>query len=217
MIPKTIYQTYSSFQNIPWLTRLSIQWMLWRNREYRYEFFDDKRIDDFIKTEFDEHTYQCYRKLNIGAAKADFFRYAVLLRKGGIYLDVDSTIVKKLDSLILPSDEAIVSKERNPEMYVQWALIFSKDHPFLKRTLEKVVQNISDNAFPHDVHKMTGPTAYSEAIRACLSENPHIQYREFGIDYKGYFRFKLPFTGLVFGKKEHWKTVQRTRPVLKIE
>ena len=43
------------------------------NPDYEYQFFDDKDIEDFISQEYDLETYEQYSKINIGAAKADFF------------------------------------------------------------------------------------------------------------------------------------------------
>src|SRR5690606_10445311 len=133
---------------------------------------------------------KAYNQLTIGAAKADFFRYAILYKKGGVYLDIDSGMSKPLKYLIRPDDVALISKERHVGLFCQWALIFDKDHPFLKRTLEDVLENIQTHRFPHDVHQTTGPTAFSNAIRACIAENPSVPYRIFdGIEYRGYLKF----------------------------
>ncbi|WP_354037796.1 glycosyltransferase [Bradyrhizobium sp. S3.2.6] len=35
--------------------------------------------------------YQCYSRLQIGAARADLWRVLVLLHEGGIYVDIDAT------------------------------------------------------------------------------------------------------------------------------
>lgn len=213
-IPKIIYQTFKSHK-LPLITR----WHIWRfrkkNREYRYEFYDDERIESFLKEAYDEETFGLYKQLNIGAAKADFFRYAILLKKGGVYLDIDSSIKGRLNDFILPDDVAIISDERNPDLFVQWALVFEANHPFLQKTMELMSDNIRANKYPHDVHKMTGPTVYSAAINQCLKENPDIPYRELGVDYNGHFKFKYPLSKLLYQRGAHWKTQQLTQSVLK--
>jgi hypothetical protein len=77
---------------------------------------------------------------------------------------MDSSIEKPLDELIQYNDEAIITAEGNPGLYVQWALIFSKGHPILKKTIDLVVTNIKNNNHPNDIHKMTGPSVYTKAI-----------------------------------------------------
>ena len=89
-IPKILYQTYKSYKAIPLVTRAAMRLERLRCPDYEYEFYDDERIEDFLKDEYGAETLSAYRRINVGAAKADFFRYAVLYRRGGVYLDVDS-------------------------------------------------------------------------------------------------------------------------------
>ncbi|WP_432709642.1 glycosyltransferase family 32 protein [Pedobacter sp.] len=212
-IPRILYQTFKT-SKLPFLTRWHIASLRKKNPEYAYEFYDDARIDHFLKTDFDQEVFKLYKRINIGAAKADFFRYAVLYKKGGIYLDIDSAINGKLNDFILPDDVAIISKERNEGLFVQWALIYEANHPFLEKTIELVLENIRTNKYKHDVHKMTGPQVYSDAINLCLKEKPNISYRLFGTDYQGHLKFKYLFSKLLYDKGEHWKDKQLTTPVL---
>jgi len=106
-----------------------------KNPEYDYQFYDDERIDNFIRDEFGQEIFNLYKRISIGAAKADFFRYAILYKKGGIYLDIDSLILNKLDDFILPTDSAVISLESHLEHYAQWALVFEAGHPFLKKRI----------------------------------------------------------------------------------
>jgi mannosyltransferase OCH1-like enzyme len=214
-IPKIIHQTFKS-DKLPFISRWHISRLRKRNPEYRYEFYDDGRIEQFLQVNFEEEVFEQYRKLNIGAAKADFFRYAILLKEGGIYIDIDSSITGKLDDFIEQDDVAIISKEHNPGLFVQWALIYQPGHPFLQKTLDMVLDNIRHNRYPHDVHKMTGPSIYSNAINACLVENPDVAYRLLGYDYNNHLKFKYPLSKLMYtNKAEHWKKKQITTPVLK--
>mgnify|MGYP002652111451 FL=1 len=109
-----------------------------RNPDYSYQLFDDNEVRIFLEQEFPPKYLKAYDRLTIGAAKADFFRYAILYKKGGVYLDVDSGMTKPLKYLIKPDDSAILSRERHPQFFVQWALISEEGHPFLKKTLEMI-------------------------------------------------------------------------------
>ncbi|MER3463233.1 MAG: glycosyl transferase [Chitinophagaceae bacterium] len=214
-IPKVIYQTFKSTQ-LPFITRWHISRMRNKNPDYAYEFYDDARIEQFLEEDYDQEVVRAYRKIQIGAVKADFFRYTILYKKGGIYLDIDSRIAKKLDDFIRPDDEAIISFENNNEQfYVQWGLIYAPSHPFLEKTVELMLDNIKANRFPHSSHEMTGPTVYTKAIRESLEQNPNIPYRLMGIDYNGNMKFKYPFNKLIYEKGEHWKEVQKTKPILR--
>lgn len=214
-IPKIIHQTFKT-DKLPFITRWHIAGFRRRNPEYTYEFYDDDRIVSFLQDNFDEDVLKQYLRLNIGAAKADFFRYAVLLKKGGVYIDLDSSINGRLSKFIKPDDVAVISKERNPGLYVQWALVFEANHPFMQRTMDMMLDNIRHNRYPHDVHQMTGPQVYSNAINAALLENADIPHRVLGYDYNGHMKFKYLLGKLMYANRsEHWKTKQLTTPVLK--
>lgn len=214
-IPKVIYQTFKTAQ-LPFITRWHINRFRKKNPHYQYEFYDDARIEKFLGEEYGQEVLQAYQKIQIGAAKADFFRYTVLYKRGGIYLDIDSRILKKLDDFIKPDDVAVISLENNPgKIYVQWALIFAAAHPFLKRTIELMLENIKENKYPNDVHSMTGPTVYTNAINECLEKDPSVPHRLLGIDYEGNLGFKYPLNKLIYEKGEHWKKAQKVKTVLK--
>lgn len=216
-IPKYIFQTFKT-KKLPLITRWHIWNMKRQNPEYEYFLYDDQDIQEFFNKDFPDEYLKAYNQLTIGAAKADFFRYAILYKKGGVYLDIDSGMSSPLKKLILPTDVALISKERHVYLYCQWALIFDKDHPFLKRTLELVLDNIQTHRFPNDVHATTGPTVFTKAINECLAENPDIPHRIFdGIEYRGYlkFKYKLGKFFLYSKKSEHWKRKQLTQDIIK--
>lgn len=216
-IPKVIYQTFKS-SNIPWITKLYIWNFRRKNRAYSYEFYDDLRIDTFIKSNFDSNIYNAYSKLQIGAAKADFFRYAILYIYGGIYLDLDSDLLVSLDGVLTEEDTAVITREGyHTEFFVQWGLIYDKGHPFLKRTIDYIVDNINNRRHLHDVHALTGPTIYTKAINDCLLEDPSINHRVMGFDYDGMMQFKYKLGKLfIYGnRKLHWKKLQKEITVIK--
>lgn len=206
------------------------------NPEYTYHLYLDNDMDKFVNEHFKGEIANCYNKLNIIVAKVDFWRYLVLYKYGGVYLDMDSSIEKSLDELINDDDQAIITAENNPGLYVQWALIFSKNHPILKRTIDLVVENIKNNKYPNDIHKMTGPTVFTRAINEINFElfndemikhskitvdtdivykTNSINCRVYSIDYNDYFCFKHNEIQYLYNNKKHWRQEEREKPLLK--
>jgi mannosyltransferase OCH1-like enzyme len=207
------------------------------NPEYRYHFYNDDDIDNFVNEHFKGEIAECYNKLNIIVAKVDFWRYLVLYKYGGVYLDMDSSIEKPLHELIKNEDEAVITAEGCPDKYVQWGLIFSKGHPILKKTIELVVENIKNNSYPNDVLEMTGPGVYSRAINEIhreafnneiinhkqINQNTdttyktnNTSYRLYGVDYSGYFCFRHNLTYLlVCPGKKYWRDEIKEKNLLK--
>ena len=114
-----------------------------------------------------------------------------------------------MNQLINDNDDAIISSENNPGIFVQWGLIFCPGHPILKRTIDMIVYNIQNNIHPNDILNMTGPKLFTRAVNThhkelygniLYSENSMMNknvdivfdkgshnYRIYGVDYNLYF------------------------------
>lgn len=234
MIEKNIFQSWYT-NNLDYNVLRKINFFKNLNPDYNYHLYNDDDMDNFVNEHFKGEIADCYNRLNIIVAKVDFWRYLILYKYGGVYLDMDSSIEKPLNELI-KDDTAIITAEGNPNLYVQWALIFSKGHPILKKTIELIVDNIKNNTYPNDIHKMTGPTVYSKAINeihmelfnneiinhSLITKNTdityksnNISYRLYGIDYNEYFCFRHEFTWLLYIGKKHWRDEEREKNLLK--
>lgn len=235
MIPKKIYQTWET-KEIPDKIKQKIDIMMELNPDFSYELFDDSDRYNYIKENYGKHVSDAYESLNLGVARADLWRYAILYKNGGIYLDLDSHIHSNLNFLIEETDKAIVSREGNPNTFVQWCLMFDKNHPILENTLKKCVYNIL-NKTTDDIFKLTGPVVYSNSIREILAplnldlyytnddvinqkmnnkEFTSIKTKFYSVDYKNYCNFKHEYSEELYKFKPHWKIEQQNTGVFKI-
>ena len=64
--------------------------------ELEYFLYDDDECSQYIKTNFSSDVLTSYNTLIPGAYRADLWRYCILYKYGGIYLDIDSEILKTL-------------------------------------------------------------------------------------------------------------------------
>jgi len=234
MIEKNIFQSWYTTDLHP-LVKQKIEEFKKLNPDYTYHLYNDNDMDNFVNEHFKGEIAECYNKLNIIVAKVDFWRYLVLYKYGGVYLDMDSSIEKPLNTLIRNDDNAIITAEGNPNLFVQWALIFSKKHPILEKTIELIVDNIKKNSYPNSITRMTGPHVYYRAIQdthdslfneiinhSQINKNTDItyksndiSYRIFSIDYNRYFTFKHDVTDYLYNGKKHWTIEEREKNVLK--
>lgn len=204
-IPFIVHQTFYT-TNLP----LKMFNIIQNNKKicpnYTFLFYDDDQCEQFIKTNFDEKTYSAFMKLNkeYGAMKADFFRYCVLYKRGGVYLDIKSIILKPLYTIIKPDDICILDIPRNNlepwrkkcPTYEQWLLMFTPGHPYLKKMIDQMVTNIEKNYEPQipgypflnskqKILQLTGPDEFTRAINSCIAENNFMLHRS--INYNNYF------------------------------
>jgi hypothetical protein len=163
MIPLNIYRTWSSttlpvsFQNAWNDTAL-------HNQNARQILFTDRSMNVFMRKYYAEKTpwrhavFGAYQSINplYGAARADFFRYALIYQLGGIYLDIKSSAYD-ISKIIRPDDEMILSHWPLTSIvrlwsqlhllkfsgeYQQWWLAARAGHPMLESVLNYTMHNI---------------------------------------------------------------------------
>jgi hypothetical protein len=86
-IPLHIYQTWNT-KDLPPKMNLCVEKIKKSNPEFKHHLFDDTDCRDFIKQHFDTEVLNAYDCLIPGAYRADLWRYCILYKWGGIYLDI---------------------------------------------------------------------------------------------------------------------------------
>jgi len=105
-IPKVFFQTNKT--NPPEHVTALIKKML--TPEWKYEFYDDSEvIKFFIDNPIPElpNVVNKFNSFNLGAHKADLFRYYYLYLRGGFFMDSDAMIYKNIEEIV--KDYAFVS------------------------------------------------------------------------------------------------------------
>ena len=111
VIPKIIIQTWKCRDLPPYYKKT--QNLIFRNNpDYRYIFFDDQDILNFIKEHypsFEPLLKKFKRKIQI----IDFFRLLAVYEYGGFYFDMDVEVIQNLDPLLQYSCVFPVEMKRN--------------------------------------------------------------------------------------------------------
>jgi hypothetical protein len=198
-IPRILHQTYRTGE-LPPEIQSNIDSLKSMNPEYEYRFYDDAEMLEFIKSNYDAEIVDSFNRINpkYGAARADLFRYLLIYKCGGVYLDVKSSLRRPLREILKPADRYLLTHWKNAEgerhagwgihdelksidggEFQQWHIVAAAGHPFLKAVIDRVLQNIDRyNPLVHGVGqdavwKVTGPIAYSLAIAPLLRLHPH--------------------------------------------
>jgi mannosyltransferase OCH1-like enzyme len=207
-IPNIIHQTFISRKLPPEINRI----VLHNKRmchQCKFVFYDDQECDNFIKNNFSKEVYDAYKTINdvYGAMKADFFRYCVLFKIGGIYLDIKSVIKFPIFKIINKQDTCILDILRSDlepyrmftPTHEQWLLIFAPNHPYLLRMINMMVYYIGKRYIPRLVNynldtkgkilHITGPDAFTKAVNFCIKKNRKVFHR--CINYDRYFDLNI--------------------------
>jgi len=87
VVPLIIYQTWAT-KDLPPKMAKCVESMKKANPEFDHYLYDDEDCRAYIKANYDAEVLAAYDKLIPGAYKADLWRYCVLYKTGGIYLDI---------------------------------------------------------------------------------------------------------------------------------
>jgi mannosyltransferase OCH1-like enzyme len=231
LITKTVYQTWKTTQ-LPAAVEALRQKHIVENPSFSFVLYDDDDIEHYIESNFSSEVVQAFRKLRIGPAKADFFRYCVMYVDGGVYLDLDTALMKPLSNLLEEaSPGGLISREANPGVFLQWMLVSPPKTNLMKTAIEICVFNIKRKA-TNDIFWLTGPGVFTTAVNLEVTQHlvHHIPYflpdevinahlrlamerpiRFLGVDFNGYAKFKDESARFLYEKQDHWQTLLRNR------
>jgi len=87
IVPLIIYQTWHS-TILPPKMNDCVERLKLDNPSFEHHLYNDNSCRMFIKNNYDKYVLNAYDQLVPGAYKADLWRYCVLYKTGGIYLDI---------------------------------------------------------------------------------------------------------------------------------
>jgi hypothetical protein len=215
-IPRIIHQTHRSLEAIPSDIRTGIERLRSANPGWEYRFYGDDDVARFIWEEYGPAVLAYFARIDkrYGAARADLFRYLLMYRVGGVYLDIKSTARRPLDEIIRSDDRLVLSQwprtsrfegagRHNWEFagkidggeFQQWHVICRPGHPYLYSVIQAVMRNI-DCYIPrmhgsgrNGVLRLTGPIAYTLALLPHLRSHGYrlaTGHDDLGLDYSIY-------------------------------
>jgi alpha 1,6-mannosyltransferase len=142
------------------------------------------------------------------ALKSDFLRYLLLYIRGGVYADVDTKPIIRLDDWIPPErrrevkllvaieyDESIDPHPADftyPVQFCQWTIAAAPGHPVFARMIDRVLRGLGDvarmqgttlekaNITDYNVLNTTGPVAWTEVVFSVLQETSPDSIKTFG-------------------------------------
>ncbi len=242
-IPKTIYQVFYTKDLAPALQQ-NIEKIRALNPTWSYELYDDDDMVRIVGELYGPRVLDYYERINpkYGAARADLFRYLLIYAKGGVYLDIKGSLDKPLDEVLREDDVYLLSRWRNRkgELYEgwgthqklqkiggqefqQWHLIAAPGHPFLRKVIENVLENIDayhpivGDTGKAGVLALTGPIAYTLAITPLINLYPCRLVdgqQEIGLRYSIFAAAPTPFRAHKSIFKHHY--TELSEPIVRL-
>jgi hypothetical protein len=107
VIPLDIYQTWKTTA-LPPKMKACVEDLKAKNPEFRHHLYDDTMCRAFIQNNFPTDVLDAFDTLIPGAFKADLWRYCILYKRGGIYLDIKFNCVRGFRLINLTDKEYFV-------------------------------------------------------------------------------------------------------------
>ncbi len=202
-IPKLLFQTWKDDNFSNEFNEIRNTWKNY-NPEYSYYLFTDNDCDDFIKNNFNNRIYDAYLKIIPGAYKSDLWRYCILYKYGGVYCDIDTLCLNKIDNFLdnnitfmIPIDLNQNPNEGNYNLFNAFIAI-EKDSNILLECINNIVYNIENNIIPYSKLDFSGPGLIGRSVNKYLhlQETESFKGKE-GIVHNIHFLYFEPYTEYV--------------------
>lgn len=160
VIPLNIYQTWHT-KDLPPLMKNAVNKIIYNNPRFNYQLFDDDDCRNFIKDNFDSSVLNAFDSLIPGAYKADLWRYCILYKNGGVYLDIKYAPVNGFKFInLMEKEHWVLDMDKNG---IYNALIVCKpNNEILLRAINKVVENVKNRFYGSNCLHPTGPIMLAE-------------------------------------------------------
>ena len=166
LIPRIIHQTWKT-NDIPPVMKNYVK--SWRSLHphYEYKLWTDTDIRNLIKD-----YYPWFLKYFDGyphhIMRVDAFRFFVLYKYGGVYVDLDLEAYKCIDPL-LNNEKTVLFLETNNS--ISNAIMCSvRNNPFLEHVFDELIKVHSTVGTNTDAWKMTGPAFLTNIINSLKSQ-----------------------------------------------
>lgn len=173
-IPMCVYQTWITSALPSGMAKCN-SLMRAQNPELHFYLFDDDSCRVFIQKHFSSRVLSAYDNLIPGAYRADLWRYCILYRNGGVYLDAKFHGVKhfNLSRLVQEGKEYFVRDVDGKGVFNGFIMVHRK-HPLMLLAIEKIVENVESLSYGMDSMDITGQTM----LTRCLDElsNLNMEY-----------------------------------------
>jgi hypothetical protein len=137
-IPKVIYQTY--------LDKTKIPFKVYNNMKkyapnYKHIIYNDKECIKFIKENYPLNVLNAFYTLKKGAHKADLFRYCILYKYGGVYLDIKTHLIKPISNIFNKNKCLYSVIAINKKSIYQGIIASPPKNPIFKKLIDLIILN----------------------------------------------------------------------------
>lgn len=162
IIPLNLFQTWHTL-DLPPKMKNCVELLKRQNPEFTHHLYDDDMCRDFIEKNFDKDVLYSFDKLKPGAYKSDLWRYCILYKYGGIYLDIKFSCNNGFKLKYLTNNEYFVRDRlvNSTAGIYQAFLVTLPNNTILYDCIQAIVKNVKNNVYNYNPYSVTGPQLLS--------------------------------------------------------
>jgi len=169
-IPKIVFRTGRyKIDEIPKIVIDLYEQEMSNNTNYTLFYFDNKDCEEFIILEYGVIMFDYYSQLLPSAFQADFWRYLILYKYGGIYLDFTMHTLVPFDEIIKDHKEVYVRDTCDLCGIYNAFIAVKPQAELIGKAIEKVLENIKNKYKGVNALDVTGPTMLGRIFKHNLN------------------------------------------------
>jgi mannosyltransferase OCH1-like enzyme len=223
VIPLNIYQTWHT-KNLPPKMFETIKLIKNLNPRFNHQLFDDNDCREFIKNNFEPNVLHAFDSLIPGAYKADLWRYCILYKNGGVYLDIKYMPLNNFRFITMMEKEHWVLDVDKYGIY-NALMVCKPENEILLKAINQIVENVKNKYYGNNFLEPTGPQLLScffsneEKNNFDMKHKEIIDYNSKIISYNNYIILKS-YNGHInernkYSKTKHYSNLWYERNVYK--
>jgi len=165
MIPAILHQTWKT-EEIPENWQAAVKSCKEINSNFEYMLWTDTKMEEFVQTNYPGF-YPVYQSYAHQIQRCDAFRYLVLYKYGGVYLDMDIVCKKNLNAY-LKYDIVFAASSNIETSFTNSFLMVIPQHPFMKFCIDNLPMYVNSYSyFGKHIHIMnsTGPSFLTKMLQ----------------------------------------------------
>jgi mannosyltransferase OCH1-like enzyme len=158
VIPLVIYQTWYT-KNLPPVMKNTVNRLISDNPRFQHVLYDDNECREFIQQNFDQVVVDAFDSLIPGAYKADLWRYCILYKNGGIYIDIKYQCIDGFSLFQLTDKEYFVRdiEWENKRGIYNALMVCQPGNQKCWDCIQQIVENVKNRFYGDSPLEPTGP------------------------------------------------------------
>lgn len=168
-VPTVIYNSWHS-NMVPPKMKENIDTLLEMNPDFDYYLFSDETSATYINYNFPREVLDAFNTLKPGAYKSDLWRYCILYKDGGVYLDIKYKTIEPLRNIINRTPELYVKDYDNAssdgtKCFYNGVMISPPKNMIFKHCINEIVNNCKLKLYRANSLDVTGPCLFGRAMK----------------------------------------------------